>query len=459
MRDQSDIAAPPELSDGRVRLRRVLEKDRAGAVRALNDPVAARFLTRPPFPYLDEHFDEWLELAASGRGLHEAQAAHWSIADADDDSYLGGASLEVAVWRDAGEIGYQVAPWARGRGVAAAAACLIRDWAFDALELARLEIAADVDNIASQRVAQAAGFSYEGVARGYLAGRIFVGSRHVVSDRGGVSGPGGEDGTGGGGDAGAGDDAGGGSVAGGTAAPSALRRARRDHVLFGMLRHDPRAPAAPVPWPCLDDGRLVARAFEPDDAAAVAEACRDQEIAHWIHRLPAPYTLADAERFVAGARRTLVSGEQTRLAVADAATGELLGSVSLELSWQLGLAEMGYWVKREARRRGVATAAARLVIRWAFNELGLERLELQTYPGNTASQNLAEALGFRREGLLRGVLPIDPGKDRRGRVSRDRHTPAAPPAGGLAPGRDLPPRDDQVLYALLEHEWRAALRG
>ncbi|MEE4274273.1 MAG: GNAT family N-acetyltransferase, partial [Thermoleophilia bacterium] len=356
MRDLSQVAQPPGLTDGRVRLRRVDEKDRDAVVKALNDPVAARFLTRPPFPYLDEHFDEWLELAASGRGLHEAQAAHWSIADADDDSYLGGASLEVAVWRDAGEIGYQVAPWARGRGVATAAARLIRDWAFDELELARLEIAADVDNIASQRVAQAAGFSYEGVARGYLEGRVVVEAGCGVSDRAGTSGPhdaggpGDVDGTGDAGGTGDGGGPGGGSDA------RVLRREPRDHVLFGMVRADPRAPAAPVPWPCLDDGGLVVRAFEPDDAAAVADACGDPEIARWIYRLPAPYTLADAERFVAGARRTLVSGEQIRLAVADAATGELLGSVSLEPSWQLDLAEVGYWVKREARRRGVATA-------------------------------------------------------------------------------------------------------
>ncbi|HSL96875.1 MAG TPA: GNAT family N-acetyltransferase, partial [Thermoleophilia bacterium] len=312
MRDLRQVARPPELTDGRVRLRRVHEKDRDAVVRALNDPVAGRFLTRPPFPYLDEHFDEWLALATSGRGLHEAQAAHWSIADADDDSYLGGASLEIAAEREAGEIGYQVAPWARGRGVATAAARLIRDWAFEELELARLEIAADVDNIASQRVAQAAGFSYEGVARGHLEGRVFV-------------------------------EAGGDAV--GPAAAGALCRERRDHVLFGMLRDDPRASTAPVPWPCLDDGHLVVRAFEPDDAAAVAGACDDPEIARWIHRLPAPYTLADAERFVAGARRTLVSGEQIRLAVADQASGKLLGSVSLEPSWQLDLAEVGYWVK------------------------------------------------------------------------------------------------------------------
>ena len=445
MKDLDQIAGPPELGDARIRLRRVGEEDRGPVVRALNDPVAARFLTRPPFPYLDEHFDEWLALATDGRGLHEAKAAHWSIADADDDAYLGGASLEIAAEREAGEIGYQVAPWARGQGVATAAARLIRDWAFDELELARLEIAADVDNIASQRVAQAAGFSYEGVARGYLEGRVFVAAGSRASGWAGVDGSGDVDDTGLDGST------------DGPAATSALRRERRDHVLFGMQRGDPRASTAPVPWPCLDDGHLVVRAFEPDDAAAVTAACRDPEIAHWIFRLPAPYSRDDAEAFVAGARRTLVSGEQVRLAVADAAGGELLGSVSLEPSWQLGLAEVGYWVKREARRRGVATAAARLLMRWAFEELGLERLELATYPGNLASQRLAESLGFRREGLLRGVLPVDPGKERSGRTAPE--STSGPPGDAVLSVDDLPPRDDQILYGLLEPDWRAGQPG
>src|SRR5665647_3384772 len=66
------------------------------------------------------------------------------------------------------------------------------------------------------------------------------------------------------------------------------------------------------------------------------------------------------------------------------------------------------------------------------------------YPGNDASQALAEQLGFRREGLLRGFLAPEPGKSREGRV---------------VPSRDgsLPARDDQVQFALLGSEWRPQL--
>ena len=206
---------------------------------------------------------------------------------------------------------------------------------------------------------------------------------------------------------------------------------------------DPRpAAGAPRPglgWPRLTDGRLLVRPFEPDDAPAVQAGCDDPDVAHWIHLLPAPYTLEDADAFIGDARRRLIADESARLAIEDAETGELLGSVGISHFADRQAAEVGYWVKREARRRGVALAAARLVIDWAFAEVGVERLELLTYPGNEASQSLAAKLGFTRECLLRGFLEPEPGKSREGRV--------VPSADG-----SLPPRDDQVQFVRLRSD-------
>jgi len=217
------------------------------------------------------------------------------------------------------------------------------------------------------------------------------------------------------------------------------RERRADDVLFAMSPGDPREPLVPLPDPWLKDRRVVVRPFAPDDIPAVRHACDDPDVAHWILLVPHPYSLADAERFVVESRRSLAAGDRARLAVADAQSGELLGSISLDRFADRQAAEIGYWVKREARRTGVALAAARLLIPWAFEEVGVERLAILAYPGNAASQALAERLGFRREGLLRGFLGVEPGKDRTGR--------AEPlPDGSL-------PRDDQVQFALLKEDW------
>jgi RimJ/RimL family protein N-acetyltransferase len=66
-----------------------------------------------------------------------------------------------------GEIGYVVAPSARGRGVATRALRLLTDWGFSGLGLERIELWIDVDNPASERVAERAGYLREGTLRSY----------------------------------------------------------------------------------------------------------------------------------------------------------------------------------------------------------------------------------------------------------------------------------------------------
>ncbi len=64
-----------------------------------------------------------------------------------------------------GEIGYVVAPEARGRGVAGRALRLVTDWALDGLGLERVELRIDTDNEPSIRVAERCRYAREGVFR------------------------------------------------------------------------------------------------------------------------------------------------------------------------------------------------------------------------------------------------------------------------------------------------------
>ena len=75
--------------------------------------------------------------------------------------------------------------------------------------------------------------------------------------------------------------------------------------------------------------------------------------------------------------------------------------VNLDLDGREG--ELGYAIVEEARGRGAATGAVRLLTAWGFAELGLERLELHIDATNTASERVAERCGYRRDGILRSV--------------------------------------------------------
>ena len=155
MRDFDQIEGPPELTDGRLRLRALRPDDKGAFVAALNDPLAGRFLWRPPFPYSGADFDEFY--SASLTYWDDFGMSLWVVADAASDEVLACISLSVDPEREAGELGYWAGPAARGAGAVSGAARLVRDWAFDGLELRRLELTTHVDNLASQRVAQAIG--------------------------------------------------------------------------------------------------------------------------------------------------------------------------------------------------------------------------------------------------------------------------------------------------------------
>lgn len=67
-------------------------------------------------------------------------------------------------------------------------------------------------------------------------------------------------------------------------------------------------------------------------------------------------------------------------------------------------ANLGFWLRSDRTGRGWATAAARLVVRYGFEELGLHRIELLMAAANGSSRRVAERIGAHHEGVLRGRL-------------------------------------------------------
>ena len=76
----------------------------------------------------------------------------------------------------------------------------------------------------------------------------------------------------------------------------------------------------------------------------------------------------------------------------------------MRLAWDDARGEVGYWLAREARGHGHATRGVRLICRWGFGLLGLERIDLLAATDNRASQRVAERAGFAREAVLRSFM-------------------------------------------------------
>lgn len=87
--------------------------------------------------------------------------------------------------------------------------------------------------------------------------------------------------------------------------------------------------------------------------------------------------------------------------------GQLLGTCGLNrVEAANHCANLGYWVRTSAARRGVASAAVRQLVAWAFAHTYLERLEVIAAIENEASQRTAEKAGAQREGVLRRRLVL-----------------------------------------------------
>lgn len=170
--------------------------------------------------------------------------------------------------------------------------------------------------------------------------------------------------------------------------------------LPGMLR---------FPDPPLSDGVITLRARTPEDVEALVAACQDPEIPRWT-RVPVPYLPEHAREWIAASELELAEGHTLNWLAVDG-SGNLLASLGLmEIDLQRGYGEIGYWVAREARGRGVATRAIALVREWAQHELGLATLEIVVHEDNLASRAVARAAGFketteRRRPPPRGGLP------------------------------------------------------
>ncbi len=153
----------------------------------------------------------------------------------------------------------------------------------------------------------------------------------------------------------------------------------------------------------LTDGDLTLRPWDADDVEAVFTACQDPEIQRWT-TIPSPYSREDAEWFVSTSPDRWESGEATFAAV-DSTTGALLGSFGIGRFDAVSGPEIGYWVSAEARGRGVATRAVRRMARWAFEDMGSDRVVWRAYVGNVGSRAVVESVGFRVEGIeRRGIV-------------------------------------------------------
>lgn len=136
--------------------------------------------------------------------------------------------------------------------------------------------------------------------------------------------------------------------------------------------------------------RLTYRQLVAADANRIAALAGDWDIARMTSRIPHPYSLIDADLWIA----SLESDEFVRGIELD---GELIGAVGYIETGE-GEAEIGYWIGKSWWGRGYATEAARTLVAYCFSTGGFRRLTCGHFVDNPASARVIQKLGFRRAG-------------------------------------------------------------
>ena len=161
----------------------------------------------------------------------------------------------------------------------------------------------------------------------------------------------------------------------------------------------------------LRTGRLVLRRPRAGDAARIAELANDRTIAENTVVIPHPYTLGDAEKFVAHVTEATA---ETFLAFADIEGVCTMVGCGGFTAQEGDVPTIGYWVGAPYRGRGFATEIARALVDHAFEDMGAERLGVSCRVTNTASRRVIEKCGFQWAGCglssslgFKGSFPVD----------------------------------------------------
>lgn len=154
----------------------------------------------------------------------------------------------------------------------------------------------------------------------------------------------------------------------------------------------------------LQTSRLTLRAYAPSDIPALVPLIGAREVAATTLRIPHPYTESDARDFIACTQENLSSGSALHFGIVLRDSNTLCGGVGLRIEPDHRRAELGYWIGVPYWGNGYATEAARAVVKYGFETLGMHRIFAGHFANNPASAGVLRKIGMRHEGCQRAHI-------------------------------------------------------
>ena len=143
------------------------------------------------------------------------------------------------------------------------------------------------------------------------------------------------------------------------------------------------------------------RPFALSDAADVQRLAGEWAVANTTTNIPHPYPDGAAVQWIGSHAERFARREIMTLAVTLHDSGELAGCISLRLHDDHDRAEMGYWMGVPYWNQGYCSEAARALVAYGFEQMGLHRIYALHLTRNPASGRVMQKAGMTYEGTLR----------------------------------------------------------
>ena len=164
--------------------------------------------------------------------------------------------------------------------------------------------------------------------------------------------------------------------------------------------------------PTLHYGLVTLRPSAERDIDSIFNACQDPLIPAFT-TVPANYTIDHAIDFVRSDPFSFSERRELRFVIDYGYSDDLqfAGVISLHtINIKNHTAEIGYWMEKSMRGKGIGTIAAKMITDYGFRSLGFRRIDGLADVENTASQKLLTSAGFQKEGILRNKVTRDDGR-------------------------------------------------
>lgn len=160
--------------------------------------------------------------------------------------------------------------------------------------------------------------------------------------------------------------------------------------------------------------------------AAVTES--QKHLSPWMDWAKEPWTLEAAETHCRRAHAEFILRKNFALSIYSRETGELVGSSGYhDPNWNVPSLQVGYWIRARDEGKGYITEAVNALTRYAFEVVGVKRLEIRCDGDNSRSLAVMLRLGFKQDGVLRSDV-----RDVHGKL-RDTIITSRLDAAGLSP--------------------------